>query len=182
MEKNVSKIRNEDFFIPALSIGVFAILFATLTTLGALVGVGVGVFVAIFHHDVLFLKIIRRKYFFDDAAEMLETVGPLSTLPMLLACLGAVFTSAGVGEIISKGVSAVVPAGNVNVGIIIYAVGMVIFTAIMGNAFAKAITVMTVGIGVPFVFFFRCRSRISWDGCLNMWFLWYTVNTDGREL
>ena len=70
---------------------------------------------------------------------------------MLLACLGAVFTSAGVGEIISKGVSAVVPAGNVNVGIIIYAVGMVIFTAIMGNAFA-AITVMTVGIGVPFVF------------------------------
>ena len=48
-------------------------------------------------------------------------------------------------------VSAVVPAGNVNVGIIIYAVGMVIFTAIMGNAFA-AITVMTVGIGVPFVF------------------------------
>ena len=34
---------------------------------------------------------------------MLETVGPLSTLPMLLACLGAVFTSAGVGEIISKG-------------------------------------------------------------------------------
>ena len=40
---------------------------------------------------------------------MLETVGPLSTLPMLLACLGAVLL-AGVGEIISKGVSAVVPA------------------------------------------------------------------------
>ncbi|MGC3318707.1 5-oxoproline transporter, DUF979 family subunit, partial [Enterococcus faecalis] len=75
----------------------------------------------------------------------------LSTLPMLLPCLGAVYTSAGVGEIISTGVSAVVPAGNVNVGIIIYAVGMVIFTAIMGNPFA-AITVMTVGIGVPFVF------------------------------
>ena len=38
-----------------------------------------------------------------------------------------------------------------NIGIIIYALGMVIFTVIMGNAFA-AITVMTVGIGAPFVF------------------------------
>lgn len=36
------------------------------------------------------------------------------------------------------------------VGIIVYAVGMAIFTMIMGNAFA-AITVMTVGIGAPFV-------------------------------
>ncbi|WP_336149971.1 DUF979 domain-containing protein [Enterococcus faecalis] len=149
MEKMSQKLGMK-IFIPALSIGVFAILFATLTTLGALVGVGVGVFVAIFIM-MFFSKNNTPKVFFDDAAEMLETVGPLSTLPMLLACLGAVFTSAGVGEIISKGVSAVVPAGNVNVGIIIYAVGMVIFTAIMGNAFA-AITVMTVGIGVPFVF------------------------------
>ena len=39
---------------------------------------------------------------------------------------------------------------NNNIGIIVYAVGMVLFTMIMGNAFA-AITVMTVGIGAPFV-------------------------------
>ena len=42
------------------------------------------------------------------------------------------------------------PSGNLVVGIIVYAVGMAIFTMIMGNAFA-AITVMTVGIGAPFV-------------------------------
>lgn len=36
------------------------------------------------------------------------------------------------------------------VGIIVYAIGMALFTMIMGNAFA-AITVMTVGIGAPFV-------------------------------
>ena len=42
------------------------------------------------------------------------------------------------------------PEGNVNVGIIVYALGMVAFTAIMGNAYA-AITVLTVGIGAPFV-------------------------------
>lgn len=40
--ENVRQTRNENF-IPALSIGVFAILFALFTNLGALVGVGVGV-------------------------------------------------------------------------------------------------------------------------------------------
>jgi uncharacterized membrane protein len=36
------------------------------------------------------------------------------------------------------------------VGIVVYCLGMALFTMIMGNAFA-AITVMTVGIGAPFV-------------------------------
>ena len=71
-------------------------------------------------------------------------------LPQLLGCLGGVFTAAGVGEGIAQIVEKVVPKGNVNIGIIVYAVGMVLFTMIMGNAFA-AITVMTVGIGAPFV-------------------------------
>lgn len=69
---------------------------------------------------------------------------------MLLASLGAVFTAAGVGEVISEIVGNVIPKGNVNVGIIVFAIGMALFTMIMGNAFA-AITVMTVGIGAPFV-------------------------------
>ena len=60
------------------------------------------------------------------------------------------FTAAGVGEVIAGIVENIVPKGNVNLGIIVYAVGMVLFTMIMGNAFA-AITVMTVGIGAPFV-------------------------------
>ena len=71
-------------------------------------------------------------------------------LPQLLGCLGGVFTAAGVGEVIAQIVEKVVPKGNVNIGIIVYAVGMVLFTMIMGNAYA-AITVMTVGIGYPFV-------------------------------
>lgn len=68
----------------------------------------------------------------------------------LLAALGAVFTAAGVGDVISSLVSNIIPAGNVTIGIIVYAIGMAVFTMIMGNAFA-AITVMTVGIGAPFV-------------------------------
>ena len=71
-------------------------------------------------------------------------------LPMLLASLGAVFTEAGVGGVIAGLVGGVIPEGNVNAGLIVFAAGMALFTIIMGNAFA-AITVMTVGIGAPFV-------------------------------
>src|SRR5699024_934658 len=149
MEKMSDKLGMK-IFIPALSIGVFAILFALFTNLGALVGVGVGVFAAMLIL-MFFSRDNRPSTFLDDAADMLGTVGPLSMLPMLLASLGAVFTSAGVGTVISNAVGTIVPEGNVDVGIIIYALGMVIFTIIMGNAFA-AITVMTVGIGAPFVF------------------------------
>ncbi|WP_429949555.1 DUF979 domain-containing protein [Enterococcus sp. AZ101] len=145
-------------FIPALSIGVFAIIFALFTKLGALVGVGVGVLVAIMIL-MLYSKNNKPTTFLDDAADMLGTVGPLSMLPMLLASLGAVFTSAGVGTVISSAVGTIVPQGNVTVGIIIYAFGMMLFTIIMGNAFA-AITVMTVGIGAPFVLAYGANTAL----------------------
>ncbi len=139
-------------FIPALSIGILAVA-AALTTkvigLSALNGVAVGVFAA-----AIFLMIFNKKntplVLLNDSERMLSTVGPLSMLPMLLACLGAVFTAAGVGDVVASLVERIIPAGNVNIGIIVYAFGMMLFTMIMGNAFA-AITVMTVGIGGPFV-------------------------------
>ncbi|HIW21287.1 MAG TPA: DUF979 domain-containing protein [Candidatus Dorea intestinavium] len=136
-------------FIPALSIGVFAIIFAIATDLGALVGVGFGILVSIIVL-MAFSKDNKPKVFLDDSERLLSTVGPLSMLPMLLASLGAIFTAAGVGDVIAGAVGKVIPKGNVTIGIIVFAVGMVLFTMIMGNAFA-AITVMTVGIGAPFV-------------------------------
>lgn len=136
-------------FIPALSIGVFAIIFAVFTKLGALVGVGAGVIAAIVIM-ILFSKENTPSVFLKDSERLLSVVGPLSMLPMLLASLGAIFTSAGVGKVIANLVGNVIPKGNVTVGIIVYAIGMMVFTMIMGNAFA-AITVMTVGIGAPFV-------------------------------
>ena len=86
----------------------------------------------------------------NGGKRLVEVVGPLSLLPQLLASLGAVFTAAGVGALVARGVGFIVPQGNVTVGIIVYAVGMALFTMIMGNAFA-AFSVMTVGIGIPFV-------------------------------
>ncbi|MDE7312292.1 MAG: DUF979 domain-containing protein [Eubacterium sp.] len=139
-------------FVPALSIGVFAVGAALTTNIigfSALNGVAIGVFVA-----AGFLLAFNRKNtpmtLLNDSERMLSTVGPLSMLPMLLACLGAVFTAAGVGDVVASLVERIIPAGNVNIGIVVYALGMMLFTMIMGNAFA-AITVMTVGIGGPFV-------------------------------
>ena len=139
-------------FAPTLSIGVMAVICA-ITGLGiglsALNGVAIGVLVSI-----ILLMIMNKENkpstFLNDSERMLSTVGPLSMLPMLLACLGAIFTKAGVGDVISDIVSHIVPEGNVNAGIVVYAIGMMLFTMIMGNAYA-AITVMTVGIGYPFV-------------------------------
>ena len=139
-------------FAPTLSIGVLAVICA-ITGLGiglsALNGVAIGVLVSI-----VLLMIMNKENkpstFLNDSERMLSTVGPLSMLPMLLACLGTVFTKAGVGDVISDLVSHIIPEGNVNAGIVVYAIGMMLFTMIMGNAYA-AITVMTVGIGYPFV-------------------------------
>lgn len=136
-------------FIPAFVIGAGALVFAVFTDLGALVGVGFGVLSSAILLMVL-LPSNKPAVIINDAERMISTVGPLSMLSMLLACLGSVFTAAGVGETIAKLVSGVIPKGNITVGIIIYALGMMLFTIIMGNAFA-AITVMTVGIGAPFV-------------------------------
>lgn len=144
LKKNGMKV-----FIPALSIGISAIIFATCTKLGAIVGVAVGVVIG-----VIFLMLMSKEntptVFLKDTERLLSTVGPLCILPMLLAALGAVFTKAGVGEVIASYVEKIIPAGNVTAGIIVYSLGMVFFTMIMGNAYA-AITVMTVGIGGPFV-------------------------------
>ncbi|MBU3875802.1 DUF979 domain-containing protein [Faecalicatena sp. AGMB00832] len=147
--KRMSEKIGMKIFAPALAIGISAIIFAIfLPSLGAVVGVGAGIIISI-----LILMILSKEnkpiVFLKDSERLLSTVGPLSMLPMLLASLGAVFTEAGVGGVIANLVGRVVPKGNVILGIIIFAVGMALFTMIMGNAFA-AITVMTVGIGAPF--------------------------------
>ena len=139
-------------FLPAFSMGVFAIIFALFfTTLAsaALIGIGVGVLISIIVL-MIYDKSNKPGTFLKDSERFLSMIGPLCMLPMLLASLGAIFTAAGVGDVIAQLVGGIIPYGNVTIGIIVYALGMVIFTMIMGNAFA-AITVMTVGIGFPFV-------------------------------
>jgi uncharacterized membrane protein len=148
-EKSSHKIGNK-IFIPALTLGVVTFLIAQIwgKQLGSLVALGIGSITA----AIMALAITKGKpkEMSDDGRRLLEIVGPLSILSQLLAALGAVFTAAGVGDVIANGISSFIPQGNILAGVIVYCVGMALFTMIMGNAFA-AFAVITAGIGVPFV-------------------------------
>ena len=137
-------------FVPAFSVAVCSLFFALFSNMSSMVAITVGVIVAMILLMAFDAKQNKPAVFLNDSERFLGITGPLSMLPQLLGCLGGVFTAAGVGDVIAQLVEKIVPKGNVNIGIIVYAIGMVLFTMIMGNAFA-AITVMTVGIGVPFV-------------------------------
>ena len=137
-------------FVPAYSVAVCSLFFALFSNMSSMVAITVGVIVAMVLLMAFDTKQNKPAVFLNDSERFLGITGPLSMLPQLLGCLGGVFTAAGVGDVIAQLVEKIVPKGNVNIGIIVYAIGMVLFTMIMGNAFA-AITVMTVGIGAPFV-------------------------------
>lgn len=137
-------------FVPAFSVAVCSLFFALFSNMSSMVAITVGVIVAMISLMAFDAKQNKPAVFLNDSERFLGITGPLSMLPQLLGCLGGVFTAAGVGDVIAQLVEKIVPKGNVNIGIIVYAIGMVLFTMIMGNAFA-AITVMTVGIGAPFV-------------------------------
>ena len=137
-------------FVPAFSVAVCSLFFALFSNMSSMVAITVGVIVAMVLLMAFDTKQNKPAVFLNDSERFLGITGPLSMLPQLLGCLGGVFTAAGVGDVIAQLVEKIVPKGNVNIGIIVYAIGMVLFTMIMGNAFA-AITVMTVGIAAPFV-------------------------------
>ena len=148
-EKQYKKIGMK-IFVPALTVAVFSLVFALFTNISSMIGITIGTFVAVIILMAYSPKENKPQVFMQDSERFLSLMGPLCMLPQLLGCLGGIFTQAGVGEVIANIVENVVPKGNVNVGIIVFAIGMALFTMIMGNAFA-AITVMTVGIGGPFV-------------------------------
>lgn len=85
-----------------------------------------------------------------QARRLVDAIGWAAVLPQLLATLGALFAAAGVGDVISHVVAATLPPDNRFWVVVAYAVGMALFTMIMGNAFA-AFPVMTAGIGLPLI-------------------------------
>jgi uncharacterized membrane protein len=84
----------------------------------------------------------------DEGSRLMNGVGWAAVLPQMLASLGVIFAAAGVGTTIGAIVAAVIPSGSVFLAVLLYALGMVVFTMIMGNAFA-AFPVMIAAIGVP---------------------------------
>jgi len=85
---------------------------------------------------------------FGEGRRLLDTLGCVAVLPMLLATLGSVFAATGVGDAIAALVGTVIPTDDRIACLAAFALGMVLFTVIMGNAFA-AFPVLMAGIGLP---------------------------------
>jgi len=83
-----------------------------------------------------------------ESSRLLDALSWAALLPMLLAALGAVFAATGVGDAVAQLVSAAIPTQSREACVVAYALGMALFTIIMGNAFA-AFPVITAGIGLP---------------------------------
>lgn len=158
------KVGNK-IFIPALAIGIIAMLMAQFKSFKIVIDTAESVKPIYFGFSsaqvlgfssiiaIIIALIITKAKFNEtkeDTAKMLMQVGSSSLLPQLLGALGTVFAAAGVGQVIGQGAAAIVPANAKVFGVIAYCLGMVIFTMIMGNAFA-AFTVITIGVGIPFV-------------------------------
>lgn len=145
-EKIKSKI-----FLPSLILAFAAVAVAmSLSAYGSSsqFAIGAGAVVALV--SAFIITKAKPKEAVEDGARLLQQMGPTSMLPQLLVALGVLFTNAGVGDVISNMISGVVPADSRFFGVVAYVLGMAVFTMIMGNAFA-AFSVITAGIGIPFV-------------------------------
>jgi uncharacterized membrane protein len=83
-----------------------------------------------------------------EARRLLDSVGWAAILPQLLAALGAVFALAGVGRAVGALIGPWLPLDVRFAVVAAYGIGMMLFTFIMGNAFA-ALPVMVSALGAP---------------------------------
>lgn len=86
----------------------------------------------------------------QEGRRLADTIGWAAILPQMLASLGAVFALAGMGRQVGTFVTNYLPLGQPFEAVAAYCIGMALFTAIMGNAFA-AFPVMTAAIGLPLI-------------------------------
>jgi uncharacterized membrane protein len=84
----------------------------------------------------------------QEGRRLIDAIGWAAVLPQMLAALGVLFAAAGVGTVIGDMTRAIIPEGSVFLTVLVFGLGMALFTMIMGNAFA-AFPVMAAAIGVP---------------------------------
>ncbi|HEY3638989.1 MAG TPA: DUF979 domain-containing protein, partial [Rhizomicrobium sp.] len=153
--------RGDALFLPALAIPVTA-MFGTLvlknvilagrplvdpkqaTVISLALGVGIAwVAAQIWLRDRLVAPL-------QEGRRLMDAIGWAAVLPQMLASLGAVFALAGVGREVGALATHVIPLDTPFTVVAAYCIGMALFTAAMGNAFA-AFPVMTAAIGLPLV-------------------------------
>ena len=84
----------------------------------------------------------------QEGRRLIDAIGWAAVLPQMLAALGVLFAAAGVGDAIGSLTQMVIPEGSIFLTVVVFGLGMAIFTMVMGNAFA-AFPVMAAAIGVP---------------------------------
>jgi uncharacterized membrane protein len=84
----------------------------------------------------------------QEGRRLIDAVGWAAILPLMLASLGLVLADTGVGTTIGGLLQAAIPPRTVLPAVVVYGVGMALFTILTGNAFA-AFPVMATAIGVP---------------------------------
>jgi len=87
---------------------------------------------------------------FSRSEKIMESIGINVLLPQMLAMLGGVVLTFGVGDSVTQLISQHSQNIGKNSIIVIYSVGMLVLSMAMGNAFA-AFPIMTAGIGMPFI-------------------------------
>jgi uncharacterized membrane protein len=132
-------------FLKTLRIGDMALLDPReVSVISLALGVGIALVVA-----VLWLKPSLTTPF-DEGGRLMNAISWAAVLPQMLASLGAIFALAGVGHAVGALATEYIPLDDAFIAVCIYCIGMAVFTAIMGNAFA-AFPVMTAAIGLPLV-------------------------------
>lgn len=147
-------------FIPALVVPAVAVLIATIgphLSIGGkpllasgsatLTGLGIGSILAV-AVAVFVLRPPKAATPLREGGRLLQAIGWAALLPQMLTTLGIVFTQAGVGNAVGTIINWVIPSGSLIAAVIVYCLGMALFTIIMGNAFA-AFPIMTAAIGWP---------------------------------
>ena len=156
---NFSELFGNRLFLPALVVPVTAVVGTLLynyTPLGetglfearreTLILFGVGVLVALVAAMIWLRPPVLAPA--EEGRRLLDSIGWAAILPQMLAALGAVFALAGVGDVIGALAGEVIPENSVFVTVLVFCLGMALFTMIMGNAFA-AFPVMAAAIGIP---------------------------------
>jgi len=148
--------RGNALFLPALTVPVVALI-GTLTLKNSglvdakqatLVFLALGTLIALAGcHAWLRPPLLAP---LEEGRRLIDTIGWAAVLPQMLASLGAVFALSGVGAAVGHIATAYLPLGTPFAAVVAYCLGMALFTAVMGNAFA-AFPVMTAGIGLPLI-------------------------------
>lgn len=83
-----------------------------------------------------------------ESRRLIDSMGWAVVLPHMLAVLGLLFSDAGVGKAVAHLTTTYINMDYRFVAVVVYCLGMALFTIIMGNGFA-AFPVMAGGVGIP---------------------------------